>query len=660
MADSFNIDSINLYIEENSQVDSTATKQQVEESQGYREAVEKRRQELDKALSKTLTDAVQRAAEIDKQLAKERSALQQQLDEEANKNLVKKLQEAMDDAATVEAREQAKRELAIAQSLNSALSSLISGVNNFLNSNFNNIKQASFEYSDYVERIEVALLGSSRNYDSVADKLEKVFATNVFFSLKDTIDKAAELVEKGIAYNVESRAAMAVFSDKIAKTFDAFDSNLLRLVRIQQQDSTQARLGMENILLKYLNSNFQDSEYLHGLSDQVTSALLEAESLRSRDEAVEFEYAVQKYLGSFSSVGVSDTVVQSLAQAIGYLGSGDVQSLTSNSQLQQLLALSISRSGSQRSYGDMLLSPIDTSDITAIFQGFYNLVEEIGNSDNQVALNQYAKIFGMSVSDITSVLNLSAEQIKKISTDLIQYNTAFSQVSSELSVGNLMQRTSYAEMYKNFKSNILSAIGLDMADNLAANLIYEALDQAAGVVDMFNLGIEVDPFGVGASTKIDAGALIRGTTAMTTYMAAYAKNIQSLSSMLSPNLGLLDDESGKSMVKMEGGGLNQTISGTTTNQTTTAVANTETSAVYATTNSQAKAASSEIMNKDLDKEEERMQKTQKAMEKIGDNVAFIVQLLNDYGIKVRQLPGSRETGTASFMGGAELLSNGGY
>ena len=482
---------------------------------------------------------------------------------------------------------------------------------------------------------------------------------NVFFSLDETLQKTTEMVEKGISYNVELRSSLDVMSEKMAKTFDAFDATLTRLVRIQQQDSTQARLGMESLLQEYLNSNFQNSEYLHGVSDQVSALLLEAESTMSRNEAVEFEYAVQKWLGSLGSVGVSDSTLTTLAEGIGYLASGNVQALASNSSLQQLMALSISKGGGSRSYGDMLLNGISASDVSNIMAGFYNLVTEIGSSNNMVAMSQYAQIFNLSMSDITSTLNLTAEEVKSIADNMVSYQETVNRVNDELSVGNLISRTSYSEMVENIKKNTLTAIGLDMSNDVALNLMYEALDQAANLVDMFDLGIEIDPFGVGASTKIDAGALIRLTAASATYMGEWTKNLMGLSSMLSPNLSLLGGEESNTVKLLGGQGTGVTTSGVTQNQATY-VGNTDTSAVYQSINQQANQSASEIMNLDIDEEKKKMEETQKSMKEIGDNVTFIVELLNVYGIKVRAMPNTQGDIPAVNNNGNDFYFRGGY
>ena len=57
-------------------------------------------------------------------------------------------------------------------------------------------------------------------------------AASPFVKYTDMLNKVEELIDKGVAYNVEQRAFLASISDKIANTFDAFDANLLQIIRI--------------------------------------------------------------------------------------------------------------------------------------------------------------------------------------------------------------------------------------------------------------------------------------------------------------------------------------------------------------------------------------------------------------------------------------------
>jgi hypothetical protein len=107
-------------------------------------------------------------------------------------------------------------------------------------------------------------------------------------------NRVSEMVGKGIAFNVEQRAVLQELSGKIATTFNAANGTLLRLVKIQQQDTTAGRLGMESALTAFLNNMYETTEYMEGLATSVKSSLEEAMSLMSGENALSFEYQVQK------------------------------------------------------------------------------------------------------------------------------------------------------------------------------------------------------------------------------------------------------------------------------------------------------------------------------------------------------------------------------
>ena len=107
-------------------------------------------------------------------------------------------------------------------------------------------------------------------------------------------NRVSEMVGQGIAFNVEQRAVLQELSGKIATTFNAANGTLLRLVKIQQQDTTAGRLGMESALTAFLNNMYETTEYMQGLANSVKGSLEEAMSLMTGENALSFEYQIQK------------------------------------------------------------------------------------------------------------------------------------------------------------------------------------------------------------------------------------------------------------------------------------------------------------------------------------------------------------------------------
>lgn len=171
----------------------------------------------------------------------------------------------------------------ISSAASSAMSGLSKGIDQYINS-----------YSSYMSGIETRLQGASSNFSSITNTISSAIGSSQYVKQSAVLQNLSRLVEQGIAYNVEQRAFLMTVSDRIANTFDSFDSSLMRIIRIQQADSTIARLGMESTLTKFLNGMFEDTSYLNSLSDTVSASLLSASSTMGRNTSVEFEYAVQK------------------------------------------------------------------------------------------------------------------------------------------------------------------------------------------------------------------------------------------------------------------------------------------------------------------------------------------------------------------------------
>lgn len=108
------------------------------------------------------------------------------------------------------------------------------------------------------------------------------------------IDNIMAAVDKGIARDVQQMGMLETMKDKIATTFDVFDGTMLRLIRIQDKNTTAARLGMEASLNSFLNQMYESTEYLNSLANSVRGNLEEAQALMSAEDAVDFEYQVQK------------------------------------------------------------------------------------------------------------------------------------------------------------------------------------------------------------------------------------------------------------------------------------------------------------------------------------------------------------------------------
>ena len=128
----------------------------------------------------------------------------------------------------------------------------------------------------------------------MSDTITQNVGVSPFVQQKDVVEKLKSLVGQGISFNVEQRAFLETIKDKIADTFEAADASLVKLVRIQQADSTAARLGMESALTSFLNNMYETTEYMEQAANSIRANIYEASALMEAEKATEFEYQVQK------------------------------------------------------------------------------------------------------------------------------------------------------------------------------------------------------------------------------------------------------------------------------------------------------------------------------------------------------------------------------
>ena len=283
----------------------------------------------------------------------------------------------------------------------------------------------------------------------LSDTITGSVGVSPYIKQSDIVNKVKELINSGIAFDVEQRAFLATISDKIATTFDANDSTLRRLIRLQQQDSTAARLGMESAMNAFLNNMYENTEYLGSLSSSVRGQLEEAQALMSTEQAVELEFQVQKWLGSMYSVGVSDSTVNKLATAIGQLASGDISGITSGGA-NNLLIMAANEAGV--SLEGILKNGLDASQTNILLQAMVNYLANIYNETkgSKVLQQQFANVYNLTASDLKAVTNLANDNnqtIKTIANNNLTFSTAYTQLQNM--ANTMYQRMSLGGMLNN-------------------------------------------------------------------------------------------------------------------------------------------------------------------------------------------------------------------
>lgn len=341
------------------------------------------------------------------------------------------------------------------------------------------IDKAISEYTKYQASIDTRLIGYTTDaFQQIVDNQEKA---SVYYKTTDYLSNIQTLVEKGIAQDVEQRALLMTVKDELVTTFDATNETLLRLVRIQETDVTAARMGMEGYLNRFLNQNFENTEYLSQLFDTTSAYVEEATALMDANSATSTEYAIQKWLGSLYSVGMSSSGINTLAQALGQLGSGNVNDLI-GTNVGNLIA--VSSKGNLATY---LKDGLTEATVNLLMESLVTYLQELNSSSNNVVKSQLASVFGLSISDLAAASNLNTSAI---------VGSTLSSSQAESYLADLMtsagDRLTSATKYSNFVDNLMFSFGKNVADSDVLYGIY----QSTKLLDEFFNGISIPTISV--------------------------------------------------------------------------------------------------------------------------------------------------------------------
>ena len=438
--------------------------------------------------------------------------------------------------------------------------SIKAGFNNFggklldnLGGKFNQgVDDAINTVGQYRSSIEARLQETGSGYDEIAKTLKSTLAVSPFVKQKDVIAKINDAVSKGIAYNVEQRAFLETVKDKIVATFDAFDSNLMRIIRLQQADTTAARMGMEANLLKFFNSTFSDNSYLTEGYDDVSKALIDANAQMSRDMSIAFEYNVQKWLGSLSSLGFGTETINKIAEGVNYLGSGNVQALSGDTELMNLMAMSANRAG--YSISDLLVQGIDDSSVNELLKSMVEYLAEIAEDNNAVVKAAYGDVFNFSQSDLRAIKNLNKSDISNIYKQEMSYTTAMDEIQSQLySVGS---RLSTTEMIDNVFDNFIYTAGESIANNMVTAVTWKMLTALEEVTGGIKIPF-VNVYGFGLDLNMSMESLLKTGMFGLSALGNIGNIVTSVMSGGGLNLGMWDTEE----YTKRGGDFDSTVGG---------------------------------------------------------------------------------------------------
>ena len=333
----------------------------------------------------------------------------------------------------------------------------VSAINNTLDKG---ITDALSVQSNYLSKVNSRLQGSDESFQSIQQYLYTNFGDSPFISQKKTLENIAQLVDTGTAENIKERGILMTLSDRMVSTFNALDGTLLRLNRLQQADLTASQLGYEGILTNFLNEQFGDTSYLSTLYDSIAGTILDATSQLDSQTAGAFNFAVQKWLGSLYAVGMSEQGINTIAQGLNYLATGNVEAFNSNEGLRNLFA---GASGS--AFSGILTGGLNAETVDSLMMSIVEYLKEIAGDTNTVTRQARAGIFGgFSLSDIRSIQNLTASQLYNIYDTQKTYDDSRREVRNQL----INAATLYSE---DAGTNARAPLSM-VFDNMVENVMY--------------------------------------------------------------------------------------------------------------------------------------------------------------------------------------------
>lgn len=424
---------------------------------------------IDKAEKSKSKNAKAAAAEAKKAIAEEKRA------QAAKTENIKEQNKLLDEANKLE--KEAEKDAANAnRTTKDRLKDVAKAANALGNQIGSEITQIMNSYGTLSTKISTRLLGSDLKMSAIQSRVAATAAFSPYVTQMQIYENMAALADQGVLYNLEGRAFLQSISDKIATTFNAANGTLLRLIRIQQQDSTLQRMALEASLTELLNGVFEDSSYMTDNFDQVSATIIDAVSQLGRNEGLSFEYTVQKWLGALSSVGLSSDAINMMASAINMLGTGNVSGLSSNSGTQTLLALS-----TRGNYANYLTEGLNASGANSVLANMITYLRGISKSDNQVIRSQYAQMFGLSMSDLNALANMDDATMEMLGLKNMSWASATQAFNSLY--GSMSDRTHAAQIASNIKANVMQSSALGLASNPITATMWQLLDTTDSLVN---------------------------------------------------------------------------------------------------------------------------------------------------------------------------------
>lgn len=344
--------------------------------------------------------------------------------------------------------------------------------------------------------VTAALYGTGQTFDDIRQNLVSGAGISSLVKQEDLLKQVTSIAQEGIATDIESLAILGTIKDKTVSSFSATNDNLRRLVRLNQNlgNLSAKQFGLAAVLRTELNAAFGDSSYMAKMFQQLTGTLIDAVSmnaLKGGTDSTNFYAVMETFAGGLYEAGVDEGTVSAIAQGINYLGSGNINALSGNKTLQNLLLLSMDRVGLD--YATILQQGLTTDDTYLLLQSIIDYLAEITeqNKENNVLQSSYANLFNLSVTDMTAIRNLSKNNVfRNYATKSIDFNNTTAMQAAINEINAVSERTMFSEKMTNVFENAKFTLASGIASSplaLATNLIARYGVQAGNMLSDIGL-----------------------------------------------------------------------------------------------------------------------------------------------------------------------------
>ena len=374
--------------------------------------------------------------------------------------------------------------------------------------------------------VTAALEGTGKTFSDIREGLLKSVGNSPLVQQTKLLDSIQQLTSQGITTDLESLAILSAIRDKTVASFDVTNSDLRRLVRLNQNrgNLTAKQFGLAAALREQLNAYFGDSSFIAQQFQSLTGTILDAISANAQKggtDSTAFYSLLESWAAGMYESGVDQGFINTVAQGINYLGSGNIQALSGNKALQNLMLLSMDRAGLD--YATILQQGLSTSDTYELLKEIINYLASIADTTkkNNVLQSSYADLFNLSITDLTAIKNLSETGFYSSFTQMGGAQ-AYSETIKELNqVAD--ERTYLAEVLTNVGENMKFNFGmgvatskwgyptylfgktfLDMIEPLPEGLMKKGLGLIGGIPYFISLLSGVDDLARGFGANIKA------------------------------------------------------------------------------------------------------------------------------------------------------------